>query len=313
MTTRYAMPSSTKLFLIVANKELRHVEVTMPPKNIEKLFEFLRENHEYNKKIQEDDINRTLASYGTVEERALRLLYEIVNTQSQPKMEPIAKFFQHVHKEAKVAKALNCFESFRRCLDRKATCQGDIFKALDAWDGWGPKTSALFVRNLAVIEANPALREMFWTDIGDMKNQKIRLPVDKVILAIFRHLKVEESNQGLPLKTFQAINDRLQAWGYGYEEMLIWDDLWFWGFITQWSKSEKPKSNQIERVRGEAQVPQREHGWNPEKYWSIFTAPKDASTISEIERRAETFLKITEATPLRAKATPHASATTEAE
>ena len=59
-------------------------------------------------------------------------------------------------------------------------------------------------------------------------------------------------------------------------EMLIWDDLWFWGFITQ--KSEKKSVRKIE--------------WNLAKYYAIFHATKDKKSISEIEELAEEFIQI---------------------
>lgn len=53
------------------------------------------------------------------------------------------------------------------------------------------------------------------------------LPVDTVIKHIFKRINGTEMN-------FDSINNFLINGGYrSNEKMLIWDDLWFWGFITQ--------------------------------------------------------------------------------
>ena len=59
--------------------------------------------------------------------------------------------------------------------------------------------------------------------------------------------------------------------------MLIWDDLWFWGFITQRSA---PKSHGGGRTVG----------WNEGKYWSIPHAPRQPDDIAEIMRLSREFL-----------------------
>ena len=258
--------------MTVANRELRSVEMTKRPQNIEDLFEFLRENHEYNKIVQEEDIRRTLASCGTVEERARRLLYEIVNTQSQPKLDPTAKFFQRIEATPQALTSYRCFSAF---LGVKPGPDGGLFNALKEpkGNGWGDKTSALFVRNLAVVASSTELSRMFWPDIQAVEDEPVRLPVDKVIKAIFRHLRVSDEAPSFRLaEDFHKINNYLRLdLGYTNKDMLIWDDLWFWGFITQ--KSEVGKV-------------ERKYEWNDAKYWSIFSAPKTTETIEKVERLA---------------------------
>jgi hypothetical protein len=65
--------------------------------------------------------------------------------------------------------------------------------------------------------------------------------------------------------------------------MLIWDDLWFWGFITQ-----KSQVGKVERT----------YESNPAKYWSIFTAPKDYASIQSIEALAKQFVVLTAPPPV---------------
>lgn len=253
------------------------------PETIEKLYRFLDKHQSYNKQVQENDIRRTLAGYDSVEERALRLLYEIVNTQSQPKLDPIAKFFERIRDKPR---ALASYESFSAFLGAKTGDANGLFNALKApkgsgWrdttsakvpkgNGWGDKTSALFVRNLAVIAGNSELSQMFWPDIQAVESQKIPLPVDAVIKAVFRHLRMSDDGPLIcPKADFKAINAYLlNTLNCDRKEMLIWDDLWFWGFITQKSK---------------IGTDERDYQWNEAKYWSIFTAPKDAETIAKIE------------------------------
>jgi hypothetical protein len=241
-----------------------------PSANIEAVFTFLERNNKYNKKIQESEIRRILGSYDAIEDRARYLLHEIYNTQSQPKLEPAADFFKNIFKQSG---ALATFDSFSRCLDLKSKYKGDLFRSLVDCNGWGHKTSALFIRNLALIRNNDHLRSMFWEDIASLDEQPIRLPVDAVITAIFERLQVTDSSSR-PVNNFSRINNYLME-RYTREEMLIWDDLWFWGFITQ---------------RSEPKNPQRIFGFNEAKYWSIFTAPKEEPEISKIKRLTEDFL-----------------------
>jgi hypothetical protein len=242
------------------------------PANVRAVFEFLARNHEYNKKIQEEDIRSTFSPYDNVADRALRLLYEIVNTQSQPKLEPICDFFTKISKRPQVLTGL---DSFTRHLDPNLAFNGDLFKVLRDCDGWGDKTSALFIRNLVLIQRNTPLRVLFWEDIDLLDVQPIRLPVDAVIKAVFRQLKRDDAS--LPNPNFDSINEFLMA-RYRREEMLVWDDLWFWGFITQ---------------RSQPKIAERTFGWNKAKYWSIFAASKGDSEIAKIRELAEEFLALT--------------------
>lgn len=250
-----------------------------PPKKIESLFKFLLKNHGFNKEIQDGFLRQTLSSYETNEDRARLLLHKMVNTQSQPKLDPIRDFFMSV---AKNRKSLSSFKSFSLFLaNTSEKKKGGLFEALKAQPGWGPKTAALFVRNLALIEQNQVLRSKFWTDIDVLKSEEINLPVDAVILSIFSRFTKEDLDlkKSVP-KTFEGINSYLKNdLHYSNEDILIWDDLWFWGFITQSSKSENRE---------------RAHGWNDAKYWSIFNAPQDNVSIRQIESRANEFLKIME-------------------
>ncbi|VWC97569.1 hypothetical protein BLA39750_02323 [Burkholderia lata] len=56
----------------------------------------------------------------------------------------------------------------------------------------------------------------------------------------------------------------------------MWDDLWFWGFMTQ------------QGVKGGL----RRLGWNESKYWAIAHATKEAKPSKDIEKYALRFLTL---------------------
>ncbi len=251
--------------------------MTSRPQKVERLFEFLCENHHFNRVIQEDFLRQTLYSCETIEERARLLLYKIVNTQSQPKLDPIQDFFQRI---ANDKKSLSNFKEFSQFLSVNSQTKSGLFKALEGQAGWGPKTSALLIRNLAMIERRQDLRSRFWLDLDVIESKEVYLPVDAVIKSIFQRFTERDLDlrKSAPCN-FDGINVFLkEKLNYTNSDILIWDDLWFWGFITQSSKSDKQN---------------RTYGWNSAKYWSIFSAPKDNVSISEIRSLAREFLKLT--------------------
>ena len=63
--------------------------------------------------------------------------------------------------------------------------------------------------------------------------------------------------------TFDKIN-RILSKNYTGDEIEVWDDLWFWGFITQKGSD----SN-------------RSFEWNEDKYWSLLHTPKDKQSINQ--------------------------------
>ena len=101
-----------------------------------------------------------------------------------------------------------------------------------------------------------------------------------MIECIFAKLNSKNCLANTTLSNFININSFLKKdIQYTNNEMLIWDDLWFWGFITQNSQGKDG----------------RKFGWNKAKYWSIFTAAKDEASIKGIQRLAKQFLKKLEA------------------
>ena len=76
--------------------------------------------------------------------------------------------------------------------------------------------------------------------------------------------------------------------GYSAEEIEVWDDLWFWGYITQ-------KIDVIQRANKKKDIKRetrRKIEWNKNKYWALRDSDKNSKKAEEIERKAEVFKRI---------------------
>lgn len=230
---------------------------------IEEIFKFLKTHHRFNHSIQVDEIKYTHLNGASIEDKAIRLLWNIYFTQSQPRLNHAKTFFEWIEKNRN---CLGTFKGFRNLILQNG--KDTIFEALHAFDGWGEKTSALFIKSLYLIQKNSNLYEGFWSDI-DLSDERLMLPVDSVIKHIFKKINGIEMN-------FNSINNFLINRGYrSNEQMLIWDDLWFWGFITQNSQN------------GDRNIE-----WNEAKYWVIRESSKNPQDIEEIHNLAENFISI---------------------
>ena len=114
-----------------------------------------------------------------------------------------------------------------------------------------------------------------WDDVPKLEEgDMLFLPVDKVITEIFK--KIPHPNPKRKNWTFNSINKTLNE-KYSGSDMEIWDDLWFWGFITQ--------------LGGE----EREFKLNKDKYWVMKESNKDPQIINEIfgeKGKAQEFIDI---------------------
>ena len=134
-----------------------------------------------------------------------------------------------------------------------------LFYALKRQSGWGDKTAALFIKNLIDIHKSNDESLHFIKDFEAPKSQlSVFLPVDRVIIQIFDGLKQQHLYEGAC--NFSGINKCLHSYMEFSEspDLLIWDDLWFWGFITQ-------------KVTDKKRVTQ----WNSAKYCSLLFSPID--------------------------------------
>ncbi|EPR15834.1 hypothetical protein M527_23590 [Sphingobium indicum IP26] len=143
-----------------------------------------------------------------------------------------------------------------------------MWHSLSRAQGFGDKTAALFVKALVDVHTLEINRDLRFLDDFRVDSQDvIRVPVDSVITYIFRLIT------GRTLK-FSTINEIIRRSGLHREsEATIWDDLWFWGFITQHGGGES-----------------RQLAVNEAKFWSILGSPKEQ--WSDIRRAAEKFIMI---------------------
>lgn len=203
---------------------------------IEQLYNFLKENRQYNKQVQEGFIKSCIAIDGlTTEQKVLNLLYGVVNTQSQPKMDKIGEFFiKMYHKDSNLAS----YEGFLKTLKNEPESSDSLFELMKSQKGWGSKTAALFVKYIYIIHKEDAFKTFrIWTDFSLNENE-LKLPVDAVITHIF---KDNFLNQGCKLD-FDGINEFFSKNHTKNPDFIIWDELWFWGFITQQTIDNSRKS-----------------------------------------------------------------------
>lgn len=141
--------------------------------------------------------------------------------------------------------------------------------------GWGQKTAALFVKNVVNIHKSDASQLHFFHDAKHRFRQidtaeRLYLPVDAVIKHIFY--------QGPePYNAFDKINETLHDFTRDDPaRMLIRDDLWFWGFLTQ-------------KTTGKS----RSMAWNEAKFWAMRSHSK--GEIQVISGLAEKFIEVVKA------------------
>lgn len=152
-----------------------------------------------------------------------------------------------------------------------------LFLNLSVQPSWGDKTAALFVKNVYNIH-NRHQKLRFWPDTPTKltSSDTIYLPVDKVIIEIFRKL-------GFNSPSFKSINHLLiNELKFSASQMILWDDLWFWGFFTQrnnTTSNDNQKQNSL-----------RSFGWNSDKYWSQIASDKSKEFL--IRDLAMEFLSI---------------------
>ena len=238
-----------------------------------RLFKFLEANRSWNQAFQALEFQRTLTCCTRPRERMVSLLHSTVNSQSQPKMHLLGQFWRDLesfqpHGRPTLEELTSYFE---RSLTKVPGSTGPwdrLFQALAKQNGWGLKTAALFVKNVIQIHRGPApLHFLKNTKVAEklVDADRTYLPVDTVIQRIFEAL-------GQPTVDFAAVNKQLLA-KYTAEQMLVWDDLWFWGFFTQVTE------DKVRRIE-----------WNEDKFWCQIAAPK--SQVGDVERLANQFIRI---------------------
>jgi hypothetical protein len=240
-------------------------------KQLQNIFEFLVANRIYNHLLQERYYKSVLSPYVSPKDNVVSLLYHIANTQSQPRIDKLADFYKSVIND------IACFESFTSFIYKINSgrevkiCFDSLFNGMQSQNGWGKKTAALFTKSIYHIHIGQYSEQVkIWNDVPETitDQDNFYLPVDSVIVSIFR--KLDNSKNW----NFDNINQILKV-NYSMKQMEIWDDLWFWGFITQNGSGD-----------------QREFVWNENKYWVIKESDKSLEMVMEIKRKATEFLDI---------------------
>ncbi len=238
--------------------------------NLTDIFNFLQENRKYNKDLQIKTYSNFILPYRTKEEKIIFILYSIGSTHSQPKIDKLAEFYKFIYEDLK---ALNSFTKFINIINpNKQPNFENLFNGMKSQKGWGNKTAALFTKIIFHLhnEDYPDFLKI-WEDVPKILKDKdeFYLPVDAVIIAIFFRLKKKNWD-------FNKINSLLKE-NYKEIEIEIWDDLWFWGFITQ-----------------EGSGIDRNFKWNENKYWMLKESDKNPHIINKIRIKAQEFLQIIE-------------------
>lgn len=235
------------------------------------LFHFLNENRDYNKKVQSNSYNLFLSPFDSVEDKLYSVLYHVANTQSQPRIDVLAPFFQKVYSNKSKLHSFRSLIDFLTGNENSVYNYESLYYGMLGQAGWGNKTSALFAKTIYHLHNGKyGYQNVLWEDapkVIDIKD-RVFLPVDAVIETIF--YRIDPSIKW----NFHKINKLLQD-NYSSEEMEIWDDLWFWGFINQ---------------RGSGLT--REFVWNEPKYWALLETVKDEASINKIKDVSTGFLKI---------------------
>ncbi len=239
-------------------------------KKLQDLYSFLNENRRYNKPIQIGAYKMALMAYDNTFDKVYALLYSVLNSQSQLKMDKSAVFFQRI---ASNNTNLNSFANFLKIIganDKTSLTYKSMFELLKEQESWGDKTAALFVKAVYHCHIGYAKELHFWSDAPSelSNNDELFLPVDVVINFIFQSI-------GNPFSiNFWGINKYIKT-NAPNSNFEVWDDLWFWGFITQKGSGDK-----------------RTMVFNEEKYWNLLDASKDNQTIQETKKLANQFIDL---------------------
>jgi hypothetical protein len=249
-------------------------------KKLDVLYKFLSENHSWNESFQANEYKRCLSHCSTAKERVIALLHMIAHTQSKPKLGPLAQFWRHLEDAPWTRSAPSLLELTVYIEKAGSPCAlttgawERLFHALNNINGWGPKTAALFVKCIIGVHRADCANLHFLKDAEIARSihalDRVYLPVDAVIRRIFEARELTTMG-----KSFYPINAALFRAKYTAEQMLIWDDLWFWGFFTQDSSSKA-----------------RPLGWNEARFWGQLSTPK--SDVEIIQPLCERFLEIVE-------------------
>ncbi|MBX9782893.1 MAG: hypothetical protein K2X48_06355 [Chitinophagaceae bacterium] len=238
---------------------------------LENIFAFLNINRQFNHALQDKFYQAVVIPFVNKKDKIISLLYHIANTQSQPKIDNLANFYRNIHQDP------NCFSSFenfiRRVNPNSPINFDSLYKGMKNQDGWGSKTAALFTKSIYHLHNGHYSDKLkIWGDVPSTiaDNDNFYLPVDAVIIAIFK--KLDNTINW----NFDKVNNILKE-KYTGQQIEVWDDLWFWGFITQNGSGDN-----------------RKFEWNENKYWALKESDKKQEKIKEVKDKSVEFLKAVE-------------------
>jgi hypothetical protein len=263
-------------------------------KKIDELFIFLKKNHAPNKLLQLKSIQSSLFPFSDSKSKIKSLLMDVARTQSSPKLDKLVDLWESFDKYSEPLASAQSLVCFLKQIQNKYTpsekehLSEQIFQCLRNVSGFGDKTAALFVKQLILAhitdeELGYPNENLSFLDDGDdltkLDGVKLYLPVDAVIRHIYiNHLGFSADYPPIRLKSdFQSINDFFGCSvnpNIGAEiEAIYWDDLWYWGFITQHSGGESRRTE-----------------FNKSKYMSLKTS--SCEVLDVISKSADEFIAI---------------------
>ena len=287
------------------NEEDERLKESEMKEKLQKIFNFLKEkeNRKYNIEIQRSFFNSVLKNKKSEKEKLISLLYWVAETQSQGKIDKLSISYKEFHNPTMKYDTWSNFCSTLACAiptdcssstkylkmtekkkdkhikELKDTTKpfSHLFNTIKNYPGFGDKTAALFVKMIYQIHCVDEYEEYkIWDNIDKLaKEDMLYLPVDTVIIEIFK--KIPPPTDGS--WNFKRINTKLNELYQG-REIEIWDDLWFWGYITQ-----KVVKNQEDR----------DFELNKNKYWVMKESNKNEQIINEIfeeKGKAQKFIDI---------------------
>lgn len=261
---------------------------TAQSEKLQRVYDFLEHHQQWNAQFREREFRQYFSHCDTRRARLGTLLFNIVNTQQQPKLESLGTFwaaFERFHWNDDDLRLDDLTRFFRSCPTykpgnrhnekkepiEKSGPWDDLFWAVRKNEGWGCKTAALLVKCIIFLHRAPPTGFHFLRDFDShsIEHDTLYLPVDTVIEHVFyMHLGFPKTAAG-----FWKINNHLAAAGYEAEHMLVWDDLWYWGYLTQ-------------RTSGKI----RKTEWNAPKFWSMQSFPK--AMLEEVRALSIEFIDV---------------------
>ncbi|MBV1692056.1 hypothetical protein KRR38_31405 [Novosphingobium sp. G106] len=255
------------------------------------IFHFLLRNRHFNETVQHAAYRRDVLPWPDTASKLVSLLHSKANTQASGSLDDLGETWQSLHENYEHFERIETIEDLASALwliadpekkrpKAKRSVLDEMWTALTHAKGFGGKTAALFVKSIVDIHTLDVNKDLsFLHDFTISSEDFLMVPVDRVILHIFTEI-------GLGSPSFTKINGVIREYGLQSSRWpTLWDDLWFWGFITQ-------RMAKIAPTAGEKEVSTmvRRTELNEPKFWSILGTP--AHLWPQVREAAEEFRTI---------------------